>query len=98
MNDEDGETMRLILQRAPVDRAWYRRGWLVMLRIRWLKEKEEKEEEEEEEKKEGSGQRHRGDGSGGGDVGDGAHQLASVVHKMIEVEEDGVFRCFVSFV
>lgn len=32
------DTIRLLLARAPVDKAWYRRGWLVMLRSRASKE------------------------------------------------------------
>ena len=36
-SDPEAEAVRLLLARAPTDRAWRRRGWLVMLRSRTLK-------------------------------------------------------------
>lgn len=91
--DDDGKTpadllhdlgdvadpLRLMLSRAPADKAWYRRGWLIMLRSRVSLEKETP-----------ATQRHRGEG-------DGSTQLATVVHQLIDQQEEGVFRKVVSF-
>ena len=88
-NDPDDDILRDMLKRAPFDKAWYRRGWLVMLRVAELRTRAEEEKDET-----GSGQRQRQRGAGGGGGGD----LASVVQNLIEVQEDGVFRRVVGFV
>lgn len=76
VEEEDAKfPIRLMLARAPVDKAWYRRGWLVMLRSRALQEKTR------------ATQRHRGE----------RHER-HVVHKLIDEQEEGVFRKVVSFV
>lgn len=83
VEEEDAEfPIRPMLARAPADKAWYRRGWLVMLRSRALLEKTR------------ATQRHRGERLG---IEESTH-LAGVVHKLIDEQEEGVFRKVVSFV
>ena len=83
VEEEDAEfPIRPMLTRAPADKAWYRRGWLVMLRSRALLEKTRVT------------QRHRGERL---DIEESTH-LAVVVHKLIDEQEEGVFRKVVSFV
>ena len=83
VEEEDAEfPIRIKLARAPVDKAWYRRGWLVMLRARALLEKTR------------ATQRHRGERLG---IAESTH-LAGVVHKLFDEQDEGVFRKVVSFV
>ena len=83
VDEEDAEfPIRPMLARAPVDKAWYRRGWLVMLRSRALLEKTR------------ATQRHRG---GSLDI-EGNTYLAVAVHNLMRVQEEGVFRNIVSLI
>lgn len=59
-------TIRLLLARAPADKAWYRRGWLVMLRSRALKEATP------------STQRHRGKDEGNAQLAAVVRQLVGL--------------------
>lgn len=76
---EGADDVRLLLTRAPVDRAWRRRGWLVILRDRGFKEKVR------------AAQRRRSDED------EGNVHLVMVVHKLLGVREDTVFRTVVSY-
>lgn len=76
---EGADDVRLLLTRAPVDRAWRRRGWLVILRDRGFKEKVR------------ATQRRRSDED------EGNVHLVMVVHKLLGVREDTVFRTVVSY-
>eukprot|EP00903_Cladosiphon_okamuranus_P013959 g12981.t1 len=86
---DDG--MRLLLTRAPADRAWLRHGWVVLLRLRALKEGTSEDDDDGETR---PTQRHRGAVVGDGD--DGSKGLRAVVNQLLGVG-DGVFRTVVSF-
>lgn len=61
---QDGvERVRLLLARAPADRAWRRRGWLVMIRARNVKDnvKDNVKENKEAEKKNGEDKEGKGE-------------------------------------
>lgn len=58
---QDGvERVRLLLARAPADRAWRRRGWLVMIRARNAKDNA-KEDKEAADKKDGEDKEKEGE-------------------------------------
>jgi ankyrin repeat protein len=76
------ERVRQLLDNAPKDRAWRRRGWLVMLRARTLKAGKAVVIPEPKQSR-----------GGGGSEG----QEARLVDLIIRLEEEGVFRQVMAF-
>ena len=85
--------MRLLLTRAPADRAWRRRGWLVMLRSRILKAGGDGGAVGARSVKQRGGAGEETSGSGGGKKG---FDLSAAVEWLGGVDE-GVFRKVVGF-
>eukprot|EP00903_Cladosiphon_okamuranus_P009649 g9182.t1 len=86
------EAVRLLLARAPVDKAWRRRGWLVMLRSRTLKAGTVSGDGGDGGESEAPSVKQRG-GSGGGKE---SLDLVEAVAKL-GVDMDGVFPNVVDF-
>lgn len=102
------EGVRVLLARAPADRAWRRRCWLVMLRSRGEKERLARSGSNRgsglSEGGRSSNKVRRGDaddlgGSAGyeGSGGGGAESLSSWVTALVELESEGLFRAIVGF-
>ena len=94
------ERVRLLLARAPADRAWRRRGWLVMLRSRTLKAGGDggaagTGEGTNGASGDGGASRERSVKQRGGDGGGGVDLSAAV--EWLEGVEEGVFRNVVGF-
>lgn len=92
---ETAQRIRRMLERAPADRAWRRRGWLVLCRSRPTRAHLS-----------GDGgnstrstkQLRTGDESSGGIAGDGVKtDLARLVGTLVGLEVEGLFRLVVSF-
>lgn len=84
---QDGaDGIRRLLARAPADRVWRRRGWLVMLRLRASKADDEETRPTQ-----------RLLGTVVCEAKDQRAKQAAVAHKLLGVQEDGVFRTLVRF-
>eukprot|EP00903_Cladosiphon_okamuranus_P006808 g6636.t1 len=109
---DEAERARVLLARAPADRAWRRRGWLVMLRSRAEKERLARlgGNDSSQMKRSCSDNKvrridaaARGGGAGVGSAGVGAGGasagggLSSWVAALVELESGGLFRAIVGF-
>lgn len=79
------ERVRQLLENAPNDRKWRRRGWLVMLRARVLKAAEVVSVLKT---------KKNGDGGGGRS---GGEYVVCLVDLLVQLNEEGVFRGIVAF-
>lgn len=87
-----------LLARAPADRAWRRRGWLVMLHERTTKERNVHGGRPRKGKKAERGQEVLlGDGERGGGAAVKV-DLRGLVNVLVGLESDGVFRAIVGYV
>ena len=112
-SQEDVERVHLLLARAPADRAWRRRGWLVMLRSRASKVEvasndnggcsniagiQERERRQIARTKIAAGVEHGMRGQASSSGGLGAGgELSDIVAVLLGLELDGLFRTVVSF-
>ncbi|CAB1108018.1 unnamed protein product [Ectocarpus sp. CCAP 1310/34] len=95
-----------LLARAPADRAWRRRGWLVMLHERTKKERHVRGDRPRKGEKVGSGEEvllgdgERGRGKNARRRGGAAVKadLRGVVNVLVGLESEGVFRTIVGYV
>lgn len=79
------ERVRQLLENAPKDRKWRRRGWLVMLRARVLKAAEVVVATETDKKR------------GGGGGRSGGEYVVYLADFLVQLNEEGVFRGIVAF-
>ena len=103
----DIDRARLLLARAPADRAWRRRGWLVMLRARASRERAASSGGTSESRKvarrEGGAavvaaeEREQTDDDVGAASGDGRGSLRGAVGWLVGMEPEGVFRTVLKF-
>ena len=110
MTHDEIERTRLLLSRAPADRAWRRRGWLVMLRARKASHDSGGDGGRAGSSGDAGGQQggrckeartesgcREGSGTGG-DGGEGRNVcMSKLVSSLVELEPDGVFRTIVGF-
>lgn len=100
---DEVEHTRLLLSRAPADRTWRRRGWLVVLRSRTEKTRAPVGCDSDGDVEDGahsSGGQPEGDGCSGGDAGTGAGAggvLSGLTAFLVELGPEGVFRTVVGF-
>lgn len=85
---EVNESLRGLLQDAPADRAWRRRGMLVMCRAFADKMPTAAGK--------AKARRGRGRGHGGGSAG-GGHGRGNVLTRVMELDDDAIFRTIVGF-
>lgn len=97
------ERTRLLLARAPADRAWRRQGWLVMLRSRGSEARTATSRDGADESGGGSSSSggaesdaHGKVGAGGG-TDDKGEVWSGVVELLLVLEVEGVFRTVVGF-
>lgn len=77
------ERIRQLLDNAPKDKKWRRRGWLVMLRARGLREAETLNVSKTKNNRNGSGS--------------GREEVVCMVDFLVQLNEEGVFRGIVAF-
>ncbi len=101
--DDEIERTRMLLSRAPADRAWRRRGWLVVLRSRKKQTRASVGCDNDRDVKDGAGTgggQPEGDGRGGGNVGTGVGAggfWSGIAALLVELGPEGVFRTVVGF-
>ncbi len=104
--DDEIERTRVLLSRAPADRAWRRRGWLVMLRARkagqgkrWAGSNDDAAGEEGGSEKKKNENTQSGGGQGRATVDEEGlnASISEVVVWLLGLEQEGIFRTVVGF-
>lgn len=96
-SQDEIERARLLLARAPADRAWRRRGWVAMLRARGSMARRVPYDSTRGKEGECRKVARAGDTAGGIAHGHGGEGLGTVMAVLVDQAPEGVFRTVVGF-